>query len=323
MKKNKKDILKNTEIIFMGTSHLSQKTLETLSENQAYIKLAITQPDKPSGRKKQIELSPVKKYCLENKIDFVQPQKLNEETLEKIKKINPDFVLVASYGLIIPNFFFEQIKTPFINVHPSLLPKLRGASPIQTALLKGLENTGITIMKMDAGVDSGDIIFQEEIPIGEKDKYPDLEEKIIKKIKLILPKVIKDYLNKKITPRPQNHLQATFSKIINKKDGQIDWELPAKDISNKFKAFYLWPQTYTFWKNSKGTKKITLLDLEAVSKNSKKHRIGQVYQDKNQIKIQTGQGSIVLKKLKIEGKKETEIKNFINGYPNFIGSILN
>jgi methionyl-tRNA formyltransferase len=327
MKKNKKPLiqknLENTKIVFMGTSHLSQKTLKTLIENQACVKLVITQPDKPSGRRKKIEFSPIKKYCLEKQIDLIQPSKLNDKILKKIKEINPDFVLVASYGLIIPKKFFEQIKIPFINIHPSLLPKLRGASPIQTALLKGLKKTGITVMKMDTGVDSGDIIFQKEVSIEEKEKYLDLEKKIIETIEKILPKILKDYLNRKITPQPQNHSEATFTKIINKKDGQIDWSLPAKDILNKFKALYLWPQTYTLWKTSKGVKKITLIDLEATPDNSKRHKIGQVYQDKDEIKIQTGRGSITLKKLKMEGKKETEIKNFINGYPNFIGSILN
>lgn len=329
MKKNKKPLiqknLENTKIVFMGTSHLSQKTLKALIENQACVKLVITQPDKPSGRKRKIELSPVKKYCLKKEINFIQPSKLDNKILKKTKEINPDLVLVASYGLIIPKKIFEQIKIPFINIHPSLLPKLRGASPIQTALLKGLKKTGITIMKMDAGVDSGDIIFQEEIFVEEKEKYPDLEEKIIKKIEKILPRVLKSYLNKKIIPQPQNDSEATFTKIINKKDGQIDWNLPSKDISNKFKAFYLWPQTYTFWKTSKGIKKITLIDLEATPDNSKNYKIGQVYKDKdkNEIKIKTSRGSIILKKIKIEGKEETEIKDFINGYPNFIGSILN
>ena len=327
MKKNKKNFpqtdLKKIKLIFMGTSHLSHKILETLFKNQAEIQLVITQPDKPSGRKKQIALSPVKNFCLEKEIKFIQPEKLDNKILEKIQKNNPHLILVASYGLIIPKIFFEQTKIPFINIHPSLLPKLRGASPIQTALLKGFKKTGITVMEMDAGVDSGDIIFQKEIPIESTERYPELEKKIIQTTQSFLSKTLKDYLAQKITPQPQNHAEATFTKIINKKDGQIDWNLSAKDILNNFRAFYLWPQTYTLWKTPKGIKKITIIDLEATSNNSKKHEVGQVYRAGNEIKIQTGQGEIILKKIKMEGKKDSPIKDFVNGYPNFIGSILN
>jgi methionyl-tRNA formyltransferase len=326
MKKKKNKIeFNNLEIIFMGTSFFAKKILQDLIEKDVEIKLVVTQPDKLAGRKKELKPSAVKKLALKNKLPLIQPIKLDSTFSNKIKEINPDFIVVASYGIIIPKEIIDspRIKKDFINIHPSLLPDLRGPSPIQTALLENHQETGLTIMRMDAGVDSGDILFQKKLGIEKKDNYQNLEKKLLKLAAENLTETLKKYSKKAIKPKPQSPDEATFTEIIKKQDGSINWNSTAQDIYNKFRAFYLWPQVYTFWGNKKNQKKIILTEIEISAENKKGVENGLVYKKENQILVQTKKGSIILKKIKIEGKQETSIKNFINGYPNFIESYLN
>lgn len=314
--------LKDARIIFMGTSFFAKEILNNLLTQGIKIDLVVTQPDKLAGRKKKPQPSAVKILAEKENLELAQFEKLDQEALKKIEKIKPDLVVVAAYGMIIPADFIEKVPHGFINIHTSLLPKLRGASPIQTALLQGFKKTGVTIMKIDPELDAGDILAQKEISISLKDTQPILEKKLINTSNEILIKTLDDYLNKKITPQPQDHSQATFTKIIKKKDGQIDWNSPAENIYNKFRAYYEWPQTYTFWDRNEDLKKITLTEIDWKKKSDENKRAGEVYKNEDQILIKAKAGSIVLKKIKIEGKSETLIENFLNGYPDLLGVIL-
>jgi methionyl-tRNA formyltransferase len=310
--------LKDARIIFMGTSFFAKEILKNLIENEIKIELVVTQSDKPAGRKKELKPSEVKLFAKENDLELKQFLKLDKSALREFEKIKPDLVIIAAYGIIIPASFLEISKYGFINVHTSLLPKLRGASPIQTALLQGLDKTGVTIMKINKGLDSGDIISQKEVRIENSDKYQDLEKKLITASADILTKTLNSYL-KNLKTIPQDHIQATFTKIIKKSKGQIDWNFKAKDIWNIFKAYYNWPQIYTFDANGK---KLTLVEIGLSQESEEDKKPGEVYRKENQILIKTGLGSIILEKIKLEGKNELNIKDFINGNPNLIGSIL-
>ncbi len=313
--------LKDARVIFMGTSFFAKEILNNLLTQKIKIDLVVTQPDKLAGRKKEPQPSAVKILAKKEKLKLTQFKKLNQKTLDKIKKIKPNLVIVASYGMIIPADFIEKVPYGFINIHTSLLPKLRGASPIQTALSQGLKKTGVTIMKINPKLDAGDIINQEETSINPNDTQPTLERKLIKITNKILVKTLDSYLNKKITPQPQNNSQATFTKIIKKKDGQINWNSQAENIYNKFRAYYQWPQIYTFWNRNKNLTKITLTEIDWQKENAfENKKIGKIYKDKNKILVKTKTGSVVLKKIKMEGKRETPIENFLNGYPDLLGS---
>lgn len=315
--------LKDARIIFMGTSFFAKELLSNLLNQEIKIDLVVTQPDKLAGRKKKPQPSAVKILAEEKNLKLAQFEKLDQEALKKIEKIKPDLVIVAAYGMIIPADFIEKVPHGFINIHTSLLPKLRGASPIQTALLQGLEKTGVTIMKIDPKLDAGDILAQKEISINPDDTQPILEKKLVNASNEILIETLNDYLNKKIIPQPQDHVQATFTKIIKKEDGRIDWNSPAENIYNKFRAYYGWPQIFTFWDKNGSLKKITLTEIDWQKDELQENKkIGEVYKDENRVLIKTKTGSIVLKKIKIEGKSETPIENFLNGYPDFSKAIL-
>jgi methionyl-tRNA formyltransferase len=314
--------LKDARIIFMGTSFFAKEILKNLIESEIKINLVITQPDKPAGRKKELKSSEIKIFTQKNNLKLAQFPKLNENAISEIEKIKPDLILVVAYGLIIPPEIIKQPPYECVNIHPSLLPKLRGSSPIQTALLEGFEKTGTTIMKIDSSIDSGEIIAQKTIQIKAQDIYPALEKNLLKITNKILIKTLDDYLEKKITPKPQNHEQASFTKIIKKQDGQIDWTETSEKIYNKFRAFYDWPQIYTFWTNKGKTKKITLTEIALTNQTKKDKKIGEVYQENNQVLVNAKQGSLILEKIKLEGKNNLTIKDFLNGNPALIGSIL-
>ncbi len=314
--------LKNARIIFIGTSFFAKELLKNLIEKEIEIRLVITQPDKPAGRKKELKPSEVKIFAQKNKLKIEQFSKLDSQALTKIKTLEPDLIIVAAYGMIIPLEILAQPQFGCINIHTSLLPKLRGSCPIQTALLQGLEETGITMMKMNIGIDSGDLIFQEKIKIDSQDTYPVLENKLIEATNQILIPTLNNYLKEKIKPKPQNHSQASWTKIIKKTDGKIDWTDSAEKIYNQFKAFYLWPQIHTFWTINGKTKKIILNEISKSEISEKNRQSGEVYQKNNQTLIQTTQGSIVLKKIQLEGKNKLSIKDFLNGNPKLIHNVL-
>lgn len=314
--------LKDARIIFMGTSFFAKEILNNLLAQGIKIDLVVTQPDKLAGRKKKPQPPAVKILAEKENLELAQFEKLDQEALKKIEKIKPDLAIVVAYGMIIPANFIKKVPYGVINVHTSLLPKLRGASPIQTALLQGLEKTGVTIMKINSELDAGEILDQKEVSINLDDTQPILEKKLINASNEILIKTLDDYLNKKITPQPQNHSQATFTKIIKKEDGKIDWKSPAEDIYNKFRAYYNWPQIYTFWSRNGNLKKITLTEINWKEEADENKEVGEVYRNEDQILVKTKTGSLILKKIKIEGKSETAIENFLNGYPDFIETIL-
>jgi len=315
---------KNLKIIFMGTSDLAGIILKELIDSPHKLLAIVTQPDNENRSRKIKIISPVKETAEENGLKIFQPKKLDEKFITELKNLTPDLIIVVAYGKILPEEILELPKLKSINVHASLLPKLRGPSPIQNSLFQGDTETGITIMKMDKGIDTGDILSQKKIKIHADDDYITLTSKLaIAGAKLLL-NTISELADNKIKPKKQEDQKATICQLIEKSDGKIFWNKDANSIYNSFRAFRVWPGIFTFWDKDRTIKKISLTDISTdVNKDGEKYHLGQVFQRKDKkICVQTSKGIIVIDKLQIEGKKEIDINNFINGYPKIINSIL-
>jgi len=265
--------MENYKIVFIGTPKFGAVILEKLIKHYKPV-LVITNPDKPKGRNNIITPSPVKELALKHNI----PVQHN------FNDINCDLIITAAYGKIIPEKIIDTPKYGSINVHPSLLPKYRGVSPIQTAILNGEKQTGVTIMLMDKEIDHGPILAQLKHKIAD---YPTLEKELAKKGADLLIEVIPKYIKGKIKPQEQDHTKATFTKIIKKGDGKIDWNKSPQEIERQVKAFNPWPGTFTF--DKKSGKRVKILEVE-ISNNE-----------------------LLIKKVQPEGKKPMDYNDYLKG----------
>ncbi|EKD46893.1 MAG: hypothetical protein ACD_67C00025G0003, partial [uncultured bacterium] len=310
-------------IVFMGTSNLSETVLGALIENEYNLVGVFTKPDQKIGRKQEVTEPLVKKMALEHKIPVFQPLKFNNEAVEDLKKLKPDLVIVAAYGKIIPKAALEIPGFGCINVHVSLLPKYRGPSPIQNALLAGEKETGVTIMLMDQGVDTGDILAQKTAPIKPNDNTEVLMKKLAELGAKLLLETIPLWIEGKIEKIEQDHSKATNCQLIEREDGKIYWIDTAEDIYNRYRALTPWPGVFTYWKNDSSIIRLKLVSIEIQKINPiEKHVEGEVFEIGESIGVQTAEGIIILKEIQKEGKKSTDIKAFLNGHKNFIGSVL-
>ena len=314
----------NSKIIFIGTPDFGAIILEKLCENKYKPILVITFPDKPVGRKQIITPPPVKVVAEKYKIPVLQPEKITD-IKEKIINNKPDLIIVAAYREILPKEILKIPKCGCINVHPSLLPKWRGSSPIQFAILNRDKETGITIILMDEKMDHGPILAQKSIKIEEKERAKTLHDKLVNIGADLLLKTILSFQKGLIKANPQNDAEATFSKILVKDDGRINWGKSAEEIEREIRAFDVWPGSFTFWE--KGSQLLRIKILKARVFNKTKHAltypIGKtVVVPQNEIGVQCGKDFLVLEKLQLEGKKEISSEDFIRGYLGFVGTIL-
>lgn len=310
------------KIVFMGTSWLSKEVLSSLIEEKYNIAAVFTQPDKKIGRKQEIKPGPIKELSEIKKIKLFQPAKINEEAIEEIRNINPDLIVVFAYGKIIPKEVLEIPKFKCINIHPSLLPKFRGPSPIQNAILAGEKETGITIMLMDEKVDHGDILSQIKVPIDPEDTTETFTKKIIPLSSKLLSETILKWAEGKIKPQKQDESNASYCQLIEREDGHIFWDLEAREIYDKFRAFQPWPGIFTGWENENGISRLKLKKISIDEKDVEKHEIGEVFKLDEKIAVKTSKGSVILEEIQLEGKKAANIKEFVNGHKDFVGNIL-
>lgn len=297
--------------VLWGSSEFSVAIFEKLISEYYQPSVVITQPDKPAGRKQTPTSPPIKEACFYHNIECWQPNKLNQ-IIPKLKKLAPDMMIVASYGKIIPKEIIEIPYKGILNVHPSLLPKYRGASPIQTAILNGDEQTGISFIKMDEQMDHGDIIYQESLDIAWDDNSETLEAKLVKLAGDRLFKIIPYYLSGKITPIPQNDNDATFTKLINKDDAKINWNNSADQINRKIRAFKKWPTAWTVLPNGKKLKIYKAIP-EVIDK-TEKHKDGTLVMENKKLIVTCDKSQLQILLLQVEGKKITEASDFILGY---------
>lgn len=307
-----------TKIVFFGTSDFAIPALEKLLTDNWQIAAIITQPDRPVGRKQITTPPPIKEFAENNNLTVWQPEKLaNYKT--QIANCKPDLFVVADYGKIIPQSILDLAKFGCLNIHPSLLPKYRGPSPIETALLDGQDKTGVTIMLLDKEMDHGLILAQEKAKIGQEESKSRLEERLAQMGANLLAKVLPKFLDGGIKPEAQDHATATYTKILTREDGQIDWKKSAQEIYNQYRAFHPWPGIFTIWEDQR----LKIIKPEMSAEHQSDKATGQVFlNSNNELSVNCGKGSLVLHEIQLEGKIIMNSKEFIRGYAAIVGTVL-
>jgi methionyl-tRNA formyltransferase len=302
-------------IVFMGTPEFAVPTLQKLIDDSIYdVKGVYTQPDKPVGRKQILTPPPVKVLASLHGIPVFQPPKIrkNQEVLEHLSSLNLDYIVVVAYGKILPQTILDIPKKGCINVHGSLLEKYRGAAPIQWAIARGETVTGITTMLMDAGMDTGDMLLKASINIEQTDTTETLIKNLAPIGADLLIKTLNGLENKSVTPIKQDDTKATMAPVINKADGQIDWNRSATDILNLLRAFNPWPTTYTYFEGV--SLKISQASL-IEEKPDRKYKSGQIVEiNKKGVVISTGDGLLLVTKVHLSGSKEMNATDFARGH---------
>jgi methionyl-tRNA formyltransferase len=238
-------------LVFCGTPQFAVPSLKRLLGNSDFDLLAvITQPDRPRGRGHEVSFSPVKQVALASQLPVHQPEKIRSPQVQQlIEKLSPDFIVIIAYGQIIPARLLPIPKYGWINLHASLLPKYRGAAPINWAIVNGETKTGLTTMRIDAGMDTGEILRQHELEIGPAETAPELAARMSEAGAPLMEETLRGLAAGKIIPRQQNHAEATLAPILKKEDGRIDWHRPAQEIYNRMRGLAPWPGAYTTFRN--------------------------------------------------------------------------
>ena len=310
-------------VIFMGTPEFAVLPLEHLILNQYQVVAVYTQPDKPAGRQGSPLPSPVKRAALSWKLPVVQPVSLKgTEAVEQLAEFHPDVIVVAAFGQILPQSVLDIPSCGCINLHASLLPRFRGASPVAAAILAGDEFAGMSIMLMEKGLDTGPVLARAQIPIFPQDTTGSLTAKLSRIAAQLLLEVLPRWFKGELTPQPQSDAGATFCGPISKEEGEIDWHLSAIDIWRRVRAFQPWPGCYTRWQG-KQLKIIEAVPLPGETSSE----VGQVValtpaQKEAVFGIYTGNGILGVLRVQLEGKQAMSATEFLRGQRQLIGAIL-
>ncbi|MGC8744293.1 MAG: methionyl-tRNA formyltransferase [Verrucomicrobiia bacterium] len=309
--------------IFMGTAAFAVPSLEALI-NCHFIDLVavVTQPDRAAGRSLKIQPSAVKQAALNYNIPILQPAKAKDESfLNQLAEIQPNLIVVAAYGQILPRAILDLPPFGCLNVHASLLPKYRGAAPIQWAIINGETETGVTIMKIDEGMDTGDILTQRSTPIDQEETAETLHNRLAQIGSELLIETIPPYIDGKIKPTPQDNSKATYAPKITKEHGHIDWSLPASAIFNRIRAFIPWPGAYTFLEE--GDKKQMLKIWEAAIENKSGNQPGTILEvKKDSFTVCCGTGSIKVLAVQPENSRVMKTGEYLAGHKLNPGQVL-
>ena len=314
-------------VVFMGTPDFAVGTLQALIDSEKYhVQAVFTQPDKPKGRGKAVQMTPVKEVAVAAGIPVHQPVKVREQQwLDLLTELAPDAIIVVAFGQIIPKTILKLPKYGCINVHGSLLPLYRGAAPIQWAVINGDEESGVTTMRMDSGIDTGDMILKEVIKLEEKETGGSLFDKLSAAGAQLLIKTLDAINDGTATYEKQPQESPTpYAAMLTKQDGAIDWAKDAKSIECLIRGLNPWPSAYTKFRGK--TLKIWAADVENETADASacgKPAPGTVVEvTKTSLKIQTGSGLLSIRELQLEGKKRMEIDAFLRGYPVEVGEFL-
>ncbi len=305
-------------VVFMGSPRFAVPILEALLAKHEVVGV-VTRPDRPAGRGRKLTPPPVKEVALAGGVPLLQPRKLrgNEEALSWLRERNPDVIVVAAYGLILPPAVLKLPPHGCLNVHASLLPRHRGAAPIPAAILAGDRETGVSIILMDEGLDTGPILAQKAILIAPDDTTASLSEKLSRLGAELLLEVLPLWLEGKVTPRPQQG-EPSYAPMLKKEDGLIDWSLPAVEIERRVRAYDPWPGAYTFWDG----RILKIWRAEVSEARPDDLPPGAVFQDSEGVKVACGRGSLRLVEIQLEGRKRMPAGPFCCGRPDFVGTVL-
>jgi len=306
-------------IVFMGTPEFAVPSLDALLKSGDDVVGIVTQPDRPKGRGQALTFSPVKQVALRESIAILQPTKMKDpEFLAALTAWKPDLIAVAAFGRILPPVILSLPPNGCINVHGSLLPKYRGAGPIQWAIINGETETGITTMLMDEGMDTGAMLLQEAIPIEPDDTAGSLSPKLAELGGRLLVQTIAQLKAGSVVPLPQDHTKATMAPLLKKEDGVIDWSLPALSIANRIRGLTPWPGAYTFFGPDRW------MIIKAVASVEKPGgtpgRIVAVTKDA--ITVSTGEGSLTLQEIQPANSRRMTVAQYLSGHPVQIGQVL-
>ena len=305
-------------IIFMGTPDFAVPTLEALVTGGHEVIAAVTQPDKPKGRGKAVLMTPVKEKALEYGIPVYQPVKAREpEFIEVLKSLEPEVIVVVAFGQILPKEILEIPRYGCVNVHASLLPKYRGAAPIQWAVIDGEEESGVTTMQMDEGLDTGDILEMEKIRLEEKETGGSLFDKLSRLGGKLILSTLSGLENGTVVPRKQGETTTPYAKMLKKTMGEIDWNMEAAAIERLIRGLNPWPSAYTSC-NGK-TLKIWAAD---VLPGGQGEEPGRVRAGKDSLLVETGSGLLSITELQLEGKKRMDTASFLRGFSIADGAVL-
>jgi methionyl-tRNA formyltransferase len=299
-------------LIFCGTPRFAVPTLEKMVEAGHSVPLVVTQPDRPRGRGMELASSPVKATALRLGLPVQQPDKIksNEDFKSQLTALAPDAIIVVGYGRIIPQWMIDLPRLGNLNLHASLLPKYRGAAPIQWAIASGESVTGATTMRIDAGLDTGDILQQREFPIGSEDTAETLAPKLAAMGAGLMIETLHGLQSGQVRPVPQDHSQATLAPILRKEDGRIDFHRTATEIFNRLRGFQPWPGAYTVFKG-RNFQVHWARPLESTASLAP----GEVALQGTRLLAGCGQGTALeLIEIQIEGKRRMSARDFINGY---------
>lgn len=322
-------------LIYMGTPQFAVPALEALVSRAApgdllpegyEIVTVITRPDKPSGRKQEIVYSPVKQAALAHGLEVWQPGSLKKaENQQALAAYRADLMIVAAFGQILPQAVLDQPRYGTLNIHASLLPKYRGSSPISEAILQGERESGVTIMLLDAGIDTGPMLLRRAMPLAERETTASLTPQLAQLGAQTLLEALPLWVSGQLIPQPQDHSLATHTRMIRKEDGRIDWSRSAEALAREVRAYLPWPTASTTWRG----KSLKILSA-AAHPGEADARPGQVVLEqistpqgtRKALRIATGQGALLVEQLQLEGKKAMSADEFLRGYAGIIGETL-
>ena len=300
------------KLLFCGTPEFAVPTLERLIAEKFVIDLVVTNPDEPSGRGYALKAPPVKQVALRAGLEVFQPAALKEPaTVAFLSRYRPDAIVVVAYGHLIPKWLIELPRWGCINLHASLLPKYRGAAPIHWALIRGEAVTGVTTMRIDVGLDTGDILLKREVEILDDDTTETLGARLSQLGADLMIETLRRLEQGNLEAQPQDHAQATLAPILKKEDGRIDWDLPALEIWNRIRGLRPWPGAYTRFRGKN-------LHIWAASRPAAGETMhldpGTLVADRGRLCVSCGQGTLLeAKEIQLEGRKRLAPRDFLNG----------
>ena len=306
-------------VIFMGTPAFTIPALDALLDANCDIIGVYTQPDRRSGRGRRFTAPPVKQAAAERGLPVFQPSSLrrDEDARLHIASLVPDLIVVVAYGLFLPEDTLAVPPLGALNIHPSLLPRHRGPSPVATAILEGDSSAGVTVMQLDEGMDSGPVIAQRETTIAADETAEDLTARLFNMGAELLADTIYPWRNGEIAPAPQSEADATVTRLLKREDGAIDWTQSAEQIARQIRAYRPWPGSFTHWRGRQ-LKVHEASALGAVEGTTP----GTVFEPPEGIAVATGGGALLLRRVQVEGRQATDISDFVRGYRDFVGSLL-
>ena len=309
----------NIRAVFMGTPDFALPTLDALADAGCDIAAVYTQPDRRAGRGKRTTLSPVKHAALERGLPVYQPTSLRRDpdARRRLAELAPHLIVVAAYGLFLPAETLALPPLGALNIHPSLLPLYRGPSPVASAMLAGGATTGVSIILLDEGMDSGPILAQRETPIGADETAGALTARLFDMGAALLTETLPAWRARRIAPAPQDESRATITRLLSREDGAIDWHTPAAQIARQVRAYHPWPSAFTHWNG----RLLKITEARAVNAPAAATP-GVALALPQGVAIATGEGALLPLTLQLEGRRAVSAAEFTRGYPDFIGAIL-